>query len=165
MLKQAITKFNHSLRRLRCASQSGIAAIELAIILPVLMLILFGIINFGTVFYDYITITNAAREGARWGSINATCLPADAPCTCDQTTAAPNACVVAFNAAQGLLINYGSGALTTEATWGDPDANNPQIITVTARYNFEGSGFIFKTLFDQLSAESSMYLEQTPPAP
>jgi len=47
--------------------ESGVAAVEFALILPVLMLILFGILNYGILLYDQAVITNAAREGARWG--------------------------------------------------------------------------------------------------
>ena len=50
--------------------RDAVAAVEFALVLPVLLLILFGIINFGTLMYDQAVITNAAREGARWASIN-----------------------------------------------------------------------------------------------
>ena len=43
----------------------GAILIEFALTLPLLLLILFGIIDFGFVFRDYHVITNAAREGAR----------------------------------------------------------------------------------------------------
>lgn len=39
--------------------------IEVALTLPLLMLVLLGIIEFGFVFQQYEVITNAAREGAR----------------------------------------------------------------------------------------------------
>ena len=37
-------------------------------LLPVLMLILFGVVDLGRVFFAEITITNAARVGARYGT-------------------------------------------------------------------------------------------------
>jgi Flp pilus assembly protein TadG len=49
--------------------QEGAAAIEFAIILPLLMMILFGIIEFSIAFYDKAMITNASREGARAGIV------------------------------------------------------------------------------------------------
>jgi len=55
------------IKRLRC--QKGVAAVEFAIILPVLMIIIFGIIEFGLLLYDKQVITNASREGARAGIV------------------------------------------------------------------------------------------------
>jgi Flp pilus assembly protein TadG len=49
--------------------EEGAAAIEFAILLPLLMMILFGIIEFGLVLYRQEVITNASREGARFGII------------------------------------------------------------------------------------------------
>ena len=48
-------------------SQSGASAIEFALVLPVLIVLLFGIIEFSVLFYDKAMLTNASREGARAG--------------------------------------------------------------------------------------------------
>lgn len=48
-------------------SQKGQALVELAIALPLLLLLLFGIIEFGRVGHAYLTLNYAAREGARLG--------------------------------------------------------------------------------------------------
>lgn len=45
--------------------EQGVAAVEFAIVLPVLALILFGIMDFAVLLYDKQMITNASREGAR----------------------------------------------------------------------------------------------------
>lgn len=50
-------------------SESGASAVELALLLPLLVLLLLGTIDFGRVFYGAITITNAARAGASEGSL------------------------------------------------------------------------------------------------
>ena len=50
-------------------NQNGATAVEFALILPLLILILFGIIEFGLLLYNQQVITNAAREGARAGVI------------------------------------------------------------------------------------------------
>ena len=50
-------------RRLR--SQRGAELIELAIVLPILLLVFAGIVDFAVMFQRYLTISNAAREGAR----------------------------------------------------------------------------------------------------
>ena len=49
--------------RLRC--DKGAELIEFALVLPLLLLLLFGIIDFGFLFQRYEAVTNAAREGAR----------------------------------------------------------------------------------------------------
>ena len=46
-------------------SERGAEVIEFAIILPLLLLIIFGIVDFGFLFQRYVVLTNAAMEGAR----------------------------------------------------------------------------------------------------
>ncbi|MGB9825186.1 MAG: TadE family protein [Desulfofundulus sp.] len=53
-------------------SQKGQSLVELALTLPVIILILFGVLEFGRISYSYIVITHAAREGARAGAIGKT---------------------------------------------------------------------------------------------
>ena len=48
-----------------CWNQRGATIIEFAIILPVLVLLIFGIIEFSLILYDNAMLTNASREGAR----------------------------------------------------------------------------------------------------
>ncbi len=50
-------------------SLAGQAAVEIALILPALLVLLMGIIIAGFTFYAVIQVTNAAREGARAGSL------------------------------------------------------------------------------------------------
>ena len=52
------------LRRLR-RSESGAELVEFALTLPLLLLVVLGMIEFGFVFQQYEVVTNAAREGAR----------------------------------------------------------------------------------------------------
>jgi Flp pilus assembly protein TadG len=54
------------------SSSKGAAAVEMAIILPLLVLLTFGLIEFGLLMYNQQVITNAAREGARFGIVQAT---------------------------------------------------------------------------------------------
>jgi len=49
--------------------EEGQNIVEFALLLPVLMWILMGIIQFGFIFAIYITLNNSAREASRWGSI------------------------------------------------------------------------------------------------
>ena len=45
--------------------QNGAATVEFAIILPMLVFLVFGIIEFGLMFYNKQILTNASREAAR----------------------------------------------------------------------------------------------------
>ena len=52
--------------------REGQSIVEFTLILPILLIIIMGIIQFGLVLSGYITISNAAREGARVGIIDKT---------------------------------------------------------------------------------------------
>jgi Flp pilus assembly protein TadG len=56
--------------RQSAAGDDGGALVELAVVLPVLILILISAIDFSRVFYTSIALTNAARAGAQLGSFN-----------------------------------------------------------------------------------------------
>lgn len=53
-------------------SMRGQALLEFALVLPILLLLVFGIIEFGRVFHSYLVVTQAAREGARVGVVGGT---------------------------------------------------------------------------------------------
>jgi Flp pilus assembly protein TadG len=52
--------------RTRRGDSRGAAAVEFAIVLPVVLLLVCGIVDFGRALNRQIVLTNAAREGARW---------------------------------------------------------------------------------------------------
>jgi len=49
--------------------EDGAALVEFALVISLLFLIIFGIIEFGRIFNAQITVTQAAREGARLGVV------------------------------------------------------------------------------------------------
>ena len=55
--------------RQRLASERGAELIEFAMVLPLLLMLIFGIVDFGFMFQRYLVVTNAAREGARMASL------------------------------------------------------------------------------------------------
>lgn len=59
------------MRRLR-KGEHGQALVEMALVLPLFLLLLFGVIEMGRVGYAYITVSNAAREGGRIATIGGT---------------------------------------------------------------------------------------------
>lgn len=60
-------------RRFICSrhDEDGQSLVEMALVLPFLLLILLGIVQFGFVFSGYIAVTSAAREGARLAATGA----------------------------------------------------------------------------------------------
>jgi hypothetical protein len=52
--------------------EAGQELVEFALILPLLLLLFFGIIEVGRLMLSYNTIANAAREGARYGIVDPT---------------------------------------------------------------------------------------------
>ena len=50
----------------------GQSLVETALMLPVLLLLLTGIIDFGLLFNNYLIVSNASREGARAAAIGST---------------------------------------------------------------------------------------------
>jgi hypothetical protein len=54
---------------MKMSSQKGAAAVEFALVLPLLLVLLFGIIEFSVLLYDKAMLTNASREGARVGIV------------------------------------------------------------------------------------------------
>jgi Flp pilus assembly protein TadG len=49
-------------------SERGAAAVEFALVVPLLLVLLFGTVTAGMAYSDHLGITNAVREGARFGS-------------------------------------------------------------------------------------------------
>jgi Flp pilus assembly protein TadG len=59
---------SHTLIRGPRANRSGAAAVEFAIILPLLVLLVFGCVDMGRSIGAYIIVSNAARVGAEYGA-------------------------------------------------------------------------------------------------
>lgn len=49
--------------------EQGQTMTEFALVLPLLAVLLFGVIQFGIVFHQYVTLTDAVRAGARQGAV------------------------------------------------------------------------------------------------
>jgi Flp pilus assembly protein TadG len=96
------------------ASNDGQALVEFTLILALFLLVVFSIIEFAFIIYNKVTITDAAREGARTGAMyraneNGT------PWTKEQIeTFAKEA---AINSLQGRLFTFGTPNLKVEANW------------------------------------------------
>ncbi|WP_232438379.1 TadE/TadG family type IV pilus assembly protein [Burkholderia ubonensis] len=54
---------------MRSRKERGAAAVEFALVLPLLLTVTFGAIEFGIAIYDKAVVTNASREAARYGVV------------------------------------------------------------------------------------------------
>jgi len=52
--------------------EEGQALVEFALVLPILLIVLLGIVVIGQIFFSYMIIQSASRDGARYGSVGAT---------------------------------------------------------------------------------------------
>ena len=133
----------------------GVAAVELAICLPILILLVCGSIEFGIMFYNRQVITNASREGVRAGIVEGTKIA-------DIKQIVEDYC-------DGKLINLnGSNTLqpsliftNTDADGNnepDPDTNNNLFVRVDYDYDFLFGGILGFTN-KILSAQTIMRME------
>jgi len=59
---------NYYRNQLRTPKPAGQALVEFAFVLPILLLLMVAIIDFGIIFYSQMAVSNAAWEGARAGA-------------------------------------------------------------------------------------------------
>jgi len=57
-------------RQRRPSDERGASMVEAAIVLPILVLLIFGVVEFGLAFNAKVTLTHAAREGVREYALN-----------------------------------------------------------------------------------------------
>ena len=57
------------MRRLRLRSESGQSMVEFALLLPILLVVALGILQFGIIYNNYVTLTDATRAGARKAAV------------------------------------------------------------------------------------------------
>jgi Flp pilus assembly protein TadG len=98
----------------------GQTLVEFALVLPLLALLLFGIIQFGIVFNNYVTLTDAVRAGARKAAVSRNLGPSAA-------TAAARQAVVD----SGADIKLKPGDVNVSSSWGPGDK-----VTVSASYPY-----------------------------
>jgi Flp pilus assembly protein TadG len=111
-------------------SQKGAAAIEFYFVLPVLLFLLFGIIEFSVLFYDKAVITNASREGARAGIVRAELAEISEPLSEEDIQE------VVDNYCAGRLITFGSSEVATAVTGAGGNSGDPLTVLVQYQYDF-----------------------------
>ena len=110
--------------RCRSLSKPGQGLVEFALALTVFLIIAFGVMDLARVFHTIVTVTAAAREGARFYTRNP-----------NNQNGARDA---AFNEAQGsgITLNYAQIAATCVDLNGNGWCDGGQPATVTVQHSF-----------------------------
>ena len=114
---------------IRRPAQQGAAAVEFALILPILLLVFFGMVELSLALYDKAIITNASREGARAGIVLSSPKMSDAQIR-----------DVVLNYTQGSLISLGTTTTPTVTVSQSSPASFPNPLRVTVSYTYKGLG-------------------------
>lgn len=108
-------------------TERGAAAVEFALVLPILVLVLVGIVNFSFVLAQQISLNNAARQAARYAVV-------DGPvCSQIETEGTSSAATIGMSTAQvptPVISFCPSGSTTVRPCSGRP-ANTNITVTIT----------------------------------
>lgn len=96
--------------------EKGQALVEMALIMPLLIMLLLGIVEFGRIFNAYLIVANGAREGARAAAVG---------------TTDTGIGMKVFNVSSGLNLSRLSVQISPSASNRDPGSS----VTVTVRYS------------------------------
>lgn len=135
----------------RCTRrQSGTAMVEMVIVLPLLLTLMFGIAELSIAMMRWQTIGNAAREGAREGSLF-------------RTNCGSSAATDAEQAAEGALVaaNVTGATITVGGTCVTPGSTT---VTVTAPYTFILLPNFVGTLADELNLTATSVMRNSNPS-
>ena len=106
--------------------QKGAAAVEFAFVLPLLIVLLVGIMEFGLILYNQQVITNACREGTRAGIVART------P-RLDLTAIT----TVVNNYSQTHLVTFGNATAASTAMNNSGGTSFGDDLTVTVTYDYD----------------------------
>jgi Flp pilus assembly protein TadG len=123
------------MKRYSIRKEMGTSTVEFAIVLPVLLIILFAIVELALVFYDKAMITNASREGARAGIS----FHADSDGSYDPMDEAEIRTTVVNPYLANFLVTFSNATATTTVSPGQCpplNATPPRQITVTVTYPY-----------------------------
>ena len=107
--------------------EKGAALVEFAIVLPLLLTLIFGIIEFSLLLYNKAVITNASREGARAGIVFA---DYDNPISVSKAQAAVSKYI------NDNLISFGTDTPTVQINGSCASSGTDFTVTVGFDYTF-----------------------------
>ena len=101
--------------------ENGVAALELALVLPILLIMFAGIVDFGIIYWQQHVLTSAARQGARAASLY-------------QSTANVEAVVTQYVRDAGIDTSELDPKITDEIV--PNDTSSMKVVTVSKPYRF-----------------------------
>lgn len=110
----------------------GQAAVEFALVLPILLVLLIGIVEFGRAWNEHQVITSAAREAARKASIS------------DEDVTWAEVLASAQNTLAGASIDPARATIPEAGTNWDGPTNSDLTISIDLRYRFTFFGPLVK---------------------
>lgn len=131
-------------------TQKGVAALEFLLVLPVFMSFILLGVDFSMMGYQYVSVSNAVREGARFGAVN-----------CDDGTCSANDVRDrAVNRSSGVLANseVTVGWKDVSLPSGNLDRGDSAVVHACHLYEFMFIPFTFKM---PVVSRAEMTLEQT----
>ncbi len=146
-------------------SSRGQSLVEFALTLPILLLILVGVLDLGRLYFTYISLTNAAREGARYGAKYPPTNPTDQANSRVQAINNHVAGEVDRNivtlTASNITINCPDGVPCTPGSPNTPGINNRIQVTVTYPFQLITT-YIFGGGTLQLRSSAEMVIYNNP---
>lgn len=130
----------------RAKKERGQSLVELAISLTAMLLLLSGAVTFGMAFFSYVSLRDAAQEGALFGSINPCILESDGTChrnslvnqagIRERVRASSTSPVNLSNTTTIPDAYITSVATTTQPCEGSDSSGNQNAIQVTVQYDY-----------------------------
>jgi Flp pilus assembly protein TadG len=109
------------------------ALVEFALILPILLMLILGAMDFGRMYYTKIVLTNAAREGASYYATSSVCKTG---CTYSTCSTGLKAVVVEAGASSGVQVV--NSEITLPSTCGTPGFSGSVNVTKSVTFIFGG---------------------------
>ena len=125
------------MRRLNFRRDDGVAMTEFALILPIFMVIVAGLLGFGRVFFYWIQANHVANETARWAAVDHN--PWRPLCPTGTPTGANGCQTLQQHGANSASREFNDGAQQTTvciALQGTRQAGEPLKVTVAKPFTF-----------------------------
>jgi Flp pilus assembly protein TadG len=116
-------------KKINFRNEQGQTMTEFALVLPVLALILFAVIQFGIVFNNYVTLTDATRAGARKAAVS-------------RQSSDPVGAAVAAVRASARDLNQSDLSVSVTSNWQQED---DVAVTATYPYSISLLGMVVKS--------------------